>query len=314
MSGQMMGGQMMGGQANVAERSIGAQVGSVDPIWDAVRDAAERAMADDPTLCAFMGRAVLNHASLEAAVADRVAERLHHQDVPADALRHEMERAAARDPEWGARLRIDVQAVFDRDPACHRHLDPVLYFKGFHALQAHRLAHALWGEGRRDLALYVQSRMSSVFQVDIHPATRVGRGVFIDHGTGIVVGETAVIGDRVSILQGVTLGGTGKEWDDRHPKVRSGVLIGANASVLGNIEIGTCSKIAAGSVVVKPVPPNTTVAGVPAKVIGEAGCDEPSAQMNQLLGQVSGPEPDGVEKGRATGNAAPVSPDAAASD
>ena len=280
-----------------AERSVGA----VDPIWDAVRAAAEQAVRDDPTLCAFMGRAVLNHATLEAAVADRVAERLHHQDVPADALRHEMERAAARDAEWGARLRIDVQAVFDRDPACHRHLDPVLYFKGFHALQAHRLAHALWGEHRRDLALYVQSRMSSVFQVDIHPATRVGRGVFIDHGTGIVVGETAVIEDRVSILQGVTLGGTGKEWDDRHPKVRSGVLIGANASVLGNIEIGHCAKVAAGSVVVKPVPPNTTVAGVPAKVIGAAGCDEPSAQMNQLLGQAGGPPGEGAPTGRVTG-------------
>ena len=264
------------------------KVDAVDPIWDAVQEAAEAAVRADPTLCAFMGRAVLNHPSLEDAVADRVAERLHHQDVPADALRHEMARAAEADPDWGARLRIDIQAVFDRDPACHRHLDPVLYFKGFHALQAHRLAHALWGRGRYDLALYVQSRMSSVFQVDIHPATRVGRGVFLDHGTGIVVGETAVIEDRVSILQGVTLGGTGKEWGDRHPKIRSGVLVGANAAVLGNIEIGHCSKIAAGSVVVKAVPPNVTVAGVPAKVIGEAGCEEPSAQMNQLLGAPNG--------------------------
>ena len=264
------------------------KVDAVDPIWDAVQEAAEAAVRADPTLCAFMGRAVLNHPSLEDAVADRVAERLHHQDVPADALRHEMARAAEADPDWGARLRIDIQAVFDRDPACHRHLDPVLYFKGFHALQAHRLAHALWGWGRYDLALYVQSRMSSVFQVDIHPATRVGRGVFLDHGTGIVVGETAVIEDRVSILQGVTLGGTGKEWGDRHPKIRSGVLVGANAAVLGNIEIGHCSKIAAGSVVVKAVPPNVTVAGVPAKVIGEAGCEEPSAQMNQLLGAPNG--------------------------
>ena len=262
------------------------RVEPIDPIWDAVRNDADEAVRADPTLCAFMGRAVLNHARLEDAVADRVAERLHHQDVPADALRHAMEQVEARDPEWGARLRIDIQAVFDRDPACHRYIEPVLYFKGFHAIQAHRLANALWHEGRRDLALYVQSRMSSVFQVDIHPATSVGRGVFLDHGTGIVVGETAVIEDRVSIMQGVTLGGTGKEWDDRHPKIRSGVLIGANATVLGNIEIGQCSKVAAGSVVVRPVPPQTTVAGVPAKPIGPAGCDEPSAQMNQLLGTV----------------------------
>lgn len=269
---------------SLAERRVGA----IDPIWDAVQRAAETAVAADPTLYAFMGRAVLNHPTLEDAVADRVAERLHHQDVPADALRHEMARAADADPEWGQRLRIDIQAVHDRDPACRGPIDPVLYFKGFHALQAHRLAHALWGRGRQDLALYVQSRMSNVFQVDIHPATPVGRGVFLDHGTGIVVGETAVIEDRVSILQGVTLGGTGKEWGDRHPKIRSGVLIGANAAVLGNIEIGHCSKVAAGSVVVKAVTPNTTVAGVPARVIGEAGCDEPSAQMNQLLGAGEG--------------------------
>ena len=261
-----------------------ARFQSIDPIWDAVKEAAQAAVATDPTLCAFMGRAVLNHPTLEDAVADRVAERLHHQDVPADALRHEMARAADADPDWGQRLRIDIQAVVDRDPACRGPIDPVLYFKGFQALQAHRLTHALWDKGRRDLALYIQSRMSNVFQVDIHPATPVGRGVFLDHGTGIVVGETAVIEDRVSILQGVTLGGTGKEWGDRHPKIRTGVLIGANASVLGNIEIGHCSKIAAGSVVVKAVPPCVTVAGVPAKEIGATGCDEPSAQMNQLLG------------------------------
>ena len=268
-----------------------ARIGTVDPIWDRVRLAAEDALNADPSLNAYMSRTVLNHDRLEDAVADRVAERLHHTDMPADTIRHEIGEAERLDPVWGGRLRIDLQSVVDRDPACNRHLEPLLYFKGFQALQVHRLAHSLWHRGRRDFALYLQSRMSSVFQIDIHPATMIGRGVFLDHGTGIVIGETAVIEDRVSILQGVTLGGTGKEWGDRHPKIRCGVLLGANCAVLGNIEIGHCSKVAAGSVVVKPVPPNVTVAGVPAKVIAAAGCEEPSAAMNQLLGDADGGEP-----------------------
>ena len=265
-------------------QTVTRPVEAVDPIWDAVRADAELAMRSDPSLGGFLCRVVLNHERLEDAVADRVAERLHSTDIPADTIRHEFDEAERGEPDWGARIRIDLQAVLDRDPACNRHLEPLLYFKGFHALQAHRLAHSLWRRRRHDMALFLQSMMSSVFQIDIHPATHVGRGVFIDHGTAIVVGETAVIEDRVSILQGVTLGGTGKETGDRHPKVRSGVLIGANASVLGNIEIGDCAKVAAGSVVLKSVPPRTTVAGVPARTIGATGCDEPSAAMNQLLG------------------------------
>ena len=174
-------------------------------------------------------------------------------------------------------------AVLDRDPACSRAIEPLLYFKGFHAIQGHRLAHWLLNAGRRDLALYLQSRSSEVFQVDINPAARLGRGLFFDHATGIVVGETAVIEDDVSILQGVTLGGTGKESGDRHPKIRHGVLIGAHSSILGNIEVGRNSRVAAGSVVLKPVPPCTTVAGVPARVIGEAGCAEPARSMDHRL-------------------------------
>ena len=277
--------------ATLAHLHEGQALGSVDPIWTQVRAAAERAIETDPSLNGFMSRTVLNHHRLEDAIADRVAERLHHTDMPADTIRHEIGEAEHLDSSWGGRLRIDLQSVVDRDPACHRHLEPLLYFKGFQALQAHRLAHSLWHRGRRDFALYLQSRMSSVFQIDIHPATKIGRGVFIDHGTGIVIGETAVIEDRVSILQGVTLGGTGKDEGDRHPKIRCGVLVGANAAVLGNIEIGHCSKIAAGSVVVKPVPPNVTVAGVPATIISAAGCEEPSAAMNQLLGEAAGLEP-----------------------
>jgi serine O-acetyltransferase len=187
------------------------------------------------------------------------------------------------DSSIGGAFRADIVATMDRDPATHRCLDPVLYFKGFHAVQTYRLAHWLWRKNRRDLAYYLQSRSSSVFQTDIHPAAKIGRGIFLDHATGLVVGETAVIEDDVSMLHGVTLGGTGKENEDRHPKIRHGVLIGAGAKILGNIEVGHCARIAAGSVVVKPVPNNVTVAGVPAKVIGEAGCAEPSRFMDQML-------------------------------
>ena len=187
------------------------------------------------------------------------------------------------EPDIGNAMRADMVAVFDRDPATTRFVDPLLYFKGFHAIQTHRLAHWLWRKGRKDFAYYLQSRSSSVFQTDIHPNARIGRGIFLDHATGLVVGETAVVEDDVSILHSVTLGGTGKENEDRHPKIRRGVMIGAGAKIIGNIEVGHCARIAAGSVVVKPVPHNVTVAGVPAQVIGEAGCAEPSRTMDQML-------------------------------
>src|SRR5262249_13841350 len=181
-------------------------------------------------------------------------------------------------------MRVDLAAVYDRDPACTRYIEPVLYFKGYHALQTHRLAHWLYERGRVDFALYLQSRSSEVFQTDINPAVPMGKGIFLDHATGLVVGATAVIEDDVSILQDVTLGGTGKEGGDRHPKVRSGVLIGAGAKILGNIEIGASSKVAAGSVVLHPVPPGATVAGVPARIIGMSGQKDPSRLMDQSIG------------------------------
>ncbi|PYE89673.1 serine O-acetyltransferase [Phyllobacterium leguminum] len=258
-------------------------VGQVDPIWTSIRAEAEAAAERDPLLTAFLQSTVLNQASLEEAVGHRIAERLGHADLDAGILRQtfaEMHRAV---PEWSHVLRVDVQAFYDRDPACDRFLDPVLYLKGFHAIQTHRLAHWLWGEGRRDFAYYLQSRSSSVFQTDIHPAAQLGSGIFLDHATGLVVGETAVIENNVSMLHGVTLGGTGKAGGDRHPKIRHGVLIGAGAKILGNIEVGHCSKVAAGSVVVKPVPSNVTVAGVPARIIGESGCAEPARAMDQLI-------------------------------
>ncbi|TPN88360.1 serine O-acetyltransferase [Mesorhizobium sp. CU2] len=255
----------------------------VDPIWRSIRDEAMEAVNRDPLLAAFLYSTVLNQESLEETVIHRLAERLDHQDIGSDLIRQTFKAMLDDDPDWSTTVRVDIQAYYDRDPACDRFIMPVLYFKGFHAIQTHRLAHWLWNQGRRDFALYLQSRSSSVFQTDINPAARIGKGIFIDHATGLVVGETAVIEDDVSILHGVTLGGTGKANGDRHPKIRRGVLIGAGAKILGNIEVGHCSKIAAGSVVLSPVPHNKTVAGVPARVVGETGCDQPSRQMDQLL-------------------------------
>ena len=260
-----------------------SMVQPVDPIWRAIRDEAMEAVNRDPLLAAFLYATILNQESLEDAVIHRLAERLDHQDIGSDLIRQTFKAMLADDSEWSTTVRVDIQAYYDRDPACDRFIMPVLYFKGFHAIQTHRLAHWLWNQGRRDFALYLQSRSSSVFQTDINPAARIGKGIFLDHATGLVVGQTAVIEDDVSILHGVTLGGTGKASGDRHPKIRRGVLIGAGAKILGNIEIGHCSKIAAGSVVLSPVPHNKTVAGVPARVVGETGCDQPSRQMDQLL-------------------------------
>jgi serine O-acetyltransferase len=254
-----------------------------DPVWDRLREEAEAMVRCEPALASFVYETVLNHESLEEAVVHRLADRLGHVVVSASLIRQTYLEALIETRELADAFRVDLVAVYDRDPACTRFLEPLLYFKGFHALQTHRLANWLWKRGRKDFALYLQSRSSETFQVDIHPAVPVGVGVFMDHATGIVIGATAHIGDNVSILQNVTLGGTGKEEGDRHPKIRNGVLIGAGAKVLGNIEIGHCSKVASGSVVLVDVPANSTVAGVPARVVGTAGCAEPSRTMNQLL-------------------------------
>ena len=255
----------------------------VDPIWRTIRDEAMQAVDRDPLLAAFLYSTILNQENLEQAVIHRVAQRLDHPDLSADLIAQAYSEMVRSWPQWSEIVRADIQAYYDRDPACDRFIMPVLYFKGFHAIQTHRLAHWLWNEGRRDFALYLQSVSSEVFQTDINPAARIGRGIFVDHATGLVVGETAVIEDNVSILHGVTLGGTGKAGGDRHPKIRNGVLIGAGAKILGNIEIGHCSKIAAGSVVLSSIPPNKTVAGVPGRIVGESGCEQPSRQMDQTL-------------------------------
>lgn len=260
-----------------------ANVQTVDPVWDAVRAGARQILDNEPSLGNLVISSVLNHDSFEQALAHRLAARLDHEDVSADIIRQTFAEVIEKYPQLGADARVDLAATLERDPACHRAVAPLLFFKGYQAIQTHRFAHALFMAGRRDFALYLQSRASIVFQVDINPAVPMGQGIMLDHGTGLVIGETAVVGDNVSMLQGVTLGGTGKSDQDRHPKIGNGVLIGAGAKVLGNINIGDCSRIGAGSVVLKDVPPRVTVAGVPAKVIGEAGCAQPALVMDQMI-------------------------------
>ncbi len=263
--------------------SLQSGVVQLDPVWAALRQEAQEIIDNDPAMSGFVYSNVLNQSTLEDAIVHRICERLHQPEFSSDMIRGAFAQMRTQWPEWSEIVRVDIAAVYDRDPACTRFIEPILYFKGFHAIQTHRLAHWAWNKGRRDFALYLQSRSSEVFQTDINPQAKFGRGIFMDHATGIVVGATAVIGDDVSILQDVTLGGTGKEGGDRHPKVHNGVLIGAGAKVLGNIVVGECSRVAAGALVVKPVPPKTTVAGVPARVVGQAGCSQPSRTMDQIL-------------------------------
>ena len=255
----------------------------LDPVWARIRREAEEIVRKEPALATFIYSTILHRDALEEAIVYRLAERLDHAALSGELIRQAYSDALREVPAIGDAFRADLMATADRDPATHRIIEPVLYYKGFQAIATYRLMHWLWQKGRRDFALYLQSRMSAVFQCDIHPAAKIGRGIFLDHATGLVVGETAEIGDDVSMLHDVTLGGTGKEWEDRHPKIRYGVMIGAGAKILGNIEVGHCARIAAGSVVIKPVPNNVTVAGVPAKVVGQAGCPDPARTMDQMF-------------------------------
>lgn len=269
--------------ASTAQSAQIIGLGKTDPVFSRIRIEAEDAMRREPELAGFMLASVLHHETLEHAVVHRLAARLHHRDVPAEMISHAFHEWLGQDAGFGEAFRADLIAVIDRDPACTRLIEPLLYFKGFHAIQTYRLSHALWKAGRKDFALYLQSRSSEKFQTDISPTARIGKGIFLDHATGLVVGATAVVEDNVSIMQDVTLGGTGKENGDRHPKIRHGVLIGAGAKILGNIEVGHCARVASGSVVLAAVPHNSTVAGVPAKVVGTAGCAEPARSMDQIL-------------------------------
>lgn len=254
-----------------------------DPVWSDLREEAIRMAAAEPVLASFVHATILNHERLEQALTYHLAQKLGNDDVGAMQVHQVFDQAFVDAPVLGDEVRADLSAIYERDPAVNTFVEPFLFFKGFHSLQAYRITHWLWATGRRAMALHFQSRISEVFGVDIHPAARIGRGVMIDHGTGVVIGETTVVEDDVSMLQGVTLGGTGKEQGDRHPKIRRGVMIGSGAKVLGNIEVGAYSRVGAGSVVLKDVPERCTVAGVPARVVGCAGCDQPSHEMNQII-------------------------------
>jgi len=256
------------------------RIAQVDPVWTQIRHEAEQAVRDEPLLGGVIHGSILHHASLERALAYRFSLKLASAELSEQILREIADEAYESDETLGIAARADLMAILERDPACHRLIQPILFFKGFQAVQAQRVAHWLWHRGRRDLAYLVQMRMSEVLGVDIHPAARIGKGIMIDHAHSIVIGETAVVGDNVSMLHSVTLGGTGKEDGDRHPKIGDGVLIGAGAKVLGNITIGHCSRIAAGSVVLADVPPCKTVAGVPSRIVGEVGCAQPSVTMD----------------------------------
>jgi len=258
-----------------------------DALWARLRSEAEEAYDRAPMLAPLFLDSIINQPSFESAVFHRVGTRLKNDVISLPLILRAFQQALDAEPDLSAALRADITAVYDRDPACGRFIEPFLYFKGFHAIEAHRLTHWLWHNGNRDFAFYLQSRASEVFQTDIHPAARLGRGLFLDHATGLVVGETAVIEDNVSMLQDVTLGGTGKQAGDRHPKVRRGAMIGAGAKILGNIEVGENARVAAGSVVLTSVPPHTTVAGVPARPVGAPTPAEPSQSMDQMLSETA---------------------------
>lgn len=260
------------------------KLASVDPVWDQIKSEAQKAVAQEPLIGGFVHATILHHASIEKALSYRIAAKLASNEMSMMVVREVVEQAYADDATLVEAARADLVAIFDRDPACHRLLQPILYFKGYQAVQAYRVGHYLWAKGQRDLAYFFQMRISEIFGVDIHPGATIGKGIMIDHAHSIVIGETAVVGDNVSMLHSVTLGGTGKEEEDRHPKIGDGVLIGAGAKVLGNIKVGHCSRIAAGSVVLEDVPPCKTVAGIPARIVGEAGCEQPSMSMNHMLG------------------------------
>jgi serine O-acetyltransferase len=273
----------MGREEPMSQRLEVVDPAIAPPVWAALRNEAEAAAKSESALASVLAATIINHDNLGDALSYQLARKLGDQELRGMTIRDICDEAYENAPELLDICEDDLKAVFERDPACKGYVQPFLFFKGFQALQTQRVAHWLWGRGRETLAFYLQSRMSELFQVDIHPATRIGRGVFVDHGTGIVIGETAVIGDEVSMLQGVTLGGTGAERGDRHPKIGKGVLLGAGAKVLGNIVIGDYAKIASGSVVLKPVPKGCTAAGVPARLVNCPTCEEPARSMDHTL-------------------------------
>lgn len=256
-----------------------------DPLWRLIREEAVTLIEEEPFLASFFHSTILNHDTIEAAISFHLSNKLDSPTMPAILIREIIEKALNNDPGIAHAIRSDIRAVKERDPVCRKLSTPFLYFKGLHALQGYRIAHWLWQQGRESLALFFQNQISVVFGVDIHPAAKIGSGIMLDHATGIVIGETAVVEDNVSILQSVTLGGTGKDVGDRHPKIKKGVLVAAGAKILGNVVIGEGVKVGAGSVVLKDVPPHVTVVGVPAKIVGTPNADQPALNMCQSLSE-----------------------------
>ncbi|MEJ2755909.1 MAG: serine O-acetyltransferase [Gammaproteobacteria bacterium] len=257
-------------------------------IWLTIREEAENISHSEPILSSFLHATILSHDHFDSALSFHLSNVLDSATLPAIAIQEVIAQALEDDPSISCAAQRDIIATRERDAVCNDFTTPLLYFKGFHALQGHRIAHHLWQHGRHTLALFFQSRISTVLAVDIHPAARIGAGILIDHATGIVIGETAVVDDDVSLLHAVTLGGTGKTSGDRHPKIHRGVLLSAGAKILGNVTIGECAKVAAGSVVLSDVPPHTTVAGVPAKIVGQTRDDSPALTMNHCLDVCNG--------------------------
>lgn len=251
-----------------------------DPIWDKVQSEAKLLAEREPAMSGFLHDVVLSKSSLEKVIAGHLAEKLGNSAIPAKILVEQFALAYTHDVNFSVAMRADISAINDRDPACQSDLYPVLFFKGFLVLQTYRATHWLINNGQGGMAIYMQNRASEVFGADIHPSAKIGKGIMIDHASGVVIGETAIVGDDVSMLHGVTLGGSGKESGDRHPKIGNGVLISVGAKVLGNIHVGDCAKIGGGSVVLTDVPAYSTAVGIPAKIVGKVSSPEPSRSMD----------------------------------
>ncbi|WP_306250686.1 serine O-acetyltransferase [Parvularcula sp. IMCC14364] len=256
---------------------------NVEKTWARMRVEASAAAAQEPILASFLNATILHHNSYTAALSYRLSQKVADREMNAMLWREVCDEAFSAEPAIVTAALADIHAVYERDPACRELMQPFLYFKGYQAIQLQRISSWLWRNDREALALFLQSRMSELFSIDIHPAARLGQGLFLDHAHNVVIGETAVVGDDVSMLHGVTLGGTGKESADRHPKIGNGVLIGSGAKVLGNIQVGDNAKIASGSVVLEEVPAGCTVAGIPAKVVGKCPDQEPAKEMKHGL-------------------------------
>ncbi|MDG2176190.1 MAG: serine O-acetyltransferase [Gammaproteobacteria bacterium] len=249
-------------------------------LWASIRDEINEQILNEPDLGNYLSKRILQHGDLESAISELLSGKLASEDMPQPVLKGVFDEALRTDVSIIELITTDLLAIRERDPAVKNYSTAILHFKGFQALQSYRIAHWLWHKERCGMALYIQSQCSEVFGVDIHPAARIGKGILLDHATGIVIGETCVLDDNISILQGVTLGGTGKDSGDRHPKIQTGVLIGAGANVLGNVVIGEGAWIGAGSVVLNDVEAHSTVVGIPAKVVGRPRTEQPALDMD----------------------------------